>query len=189
MRHTDRGSLRGVAAPLIALTLMLGACAGGAAEPAGGSAPAATDGNLPGGGASPTPASDPGTNVPPAAPGEAVVVVEGKTLTFTILSCAMSPVGGFTFNAIAANGISDIKGMGVRSQGSWIGSIDVVLSGADEEHGGGSYLAELDGEGRTIVIEDQRLSYAGPLSFEPPSTGNAPISRPAGEGTIAVTCS
>jgi hypothetical protein len=174
-----------LASPALFALLVLGlaACSGGGADEGEGGA-----GQPDGGGvaASDAPAGEGGgdNGVAKAAPGTAVVVVDGQTLEFPTLgaTCNFDEDGlGFNFLGDAETTVS--AGLLYDNQGGGMfGSFVVYLPGAD------GYVANVTSGGAAPQVDGQSVTYAGPWEYQPANDGSLPTPRPVGEGTIAATC-
>jgi hypothetical protein len=166
----------------ITVLFALGGCGAGGAEADTPSEKAAA-GQASVSAAAPSAGGGGDTGVTPASAGEAIVVVDGKTLTFpTLGACDMDADGGFNFNFIAADQLSDIRAGGYEADGAWLGSINIVY--AD----GAAYQANLDADGARLAIDGDGMTLSGPMLYLPRNDGSLPTPQPIGQGTIAATC-
>jgi hypothetical protein len=167
LRHMTRLASTG-----LGLSLVLAACGGGAPGPA---APSA-DSTVPAAGSPATP-DDPGGAIgDPAPAGEAEMIVEGQTLSFTeAISCDIRE-DEFNFVFVAADGASQMRGSGARFEGdTWGGSIGAY--GEDEMVA--EYNAPLTTPGISVLLEPNVLIFVGPIS-----TPSGELS----EGSVRATC-
>jgi len=156
-------------------------------EVSGGTVAADTSGEPDAGGDAPDSADQP---VSPAAPGQATVAVDGQEWTLTepgAIGCSIAE-DMVSFSFVMGDNEVTLGGGANRSDGAWLGSIDLRVLGADTDLGPAAYYPDLAANGDAVTIDGERLTYAGPMLRQPPNDGSNPPPEDAGSGTISVTC-
>ncbi len=118
-------------------------------------------------------------------PGQATASVDGESYTFDVqgpVGCSITD-SEFNFGFIIGDNDVSVGGGGTASESEWRGRIDLAVQ---EAEGITNYFADFaSGDGGTVAVEGNSMSYSGPWQALRPGSSEA---ESVGDGTISVTC-